>query len=220
MRKLGLAGFLLALATNAHALQIADGQYAGSYNDIDLGAMQVAFNSISAKESGGVDVGMVVVWNRAENPLNWEKWMECNGASAPDEQAKLLNSDMCKDYHICTVPDYRGLFLRGHGQQVYSQNNGSIIGVTATTHKSGDLGKIQGDATRQITGSVYGVDYGSHYALTYSGILYQKPEYTTGCGHEDANNSKTYLDNGRMVPIANEIRPANMAVRYLIRINE
>ena len=49
------------------------------------------------------------------------------------------------------VPDLRGLFLRGYGSQVHSQNNGSTVGITSTTHSSGALGQVQGDALRPVT---------------------------------------------------------------------
>lgn len=52
------------------------------------------------------------------------------------------------------VPDYRGLFLRGRGSQVYAQDNGTTVGVTETLHASGQLGQVQGDATRGIEGSI------------------------------------------------------------------
>ena len=42
-----------------------------------------------------------------------------------------------------TVPDYRGIFLRGHGSQV-STHYGTV------THASASLGELQGDAIRNM----------------------------------------------------------------------
>ena len=44
--------------------------------------------------------------------------------------------------------EYRGVFLRGYGSLTHTQNNGSTIGNTATTHSSGAIGSVQGDAVR------------------------------------------------------------------------
>jgi hypothetical protein len=111
------------------------------------------------------------------------------------------------------VPDYRGLFLRGHGSQVHAQNNGSMVGVTATTHSSGALGAVQGDAIRNITGTTGQYDISRHNS---SGAFYSAS--TVGGG---SDSGKTGVINGfdtsRMLPVDNEIRPANMAVRYFIR---
>ena len=55
---------------------------------------------------------------------------------------------------MSNTPDYRGMFLRGLGSQNFSQNNGVHTGVTNTTYTSGNLGKIQGDAIRNIYGDL------------------------------------------------------------------
>ena len=111
------------------------------------------------------------------------------------------------------VPDLRGLFLRGHGSQSLSQNNGSTIGVTSTLHRSEQLGQIQGDATREISGDVnadggYTLGTGPFFSLGWS----------TARPHGQYTGSyQTKFDSSRIVPTANEIRPVNMAVRYFIR---
>jgi len=209
----------LALSVNAYAYQIADSRYDGEYNGVNLNTAQTAFNSVYAKESGGVDLGMVVVWNTAENPLNWEKWMECNGATTPEEQAKLLNSDMCKSYGICTVPDYRGMFLRGHGSQNHLQYNGSRNGNTWTTHASGALGQIQGDAARRLTGSF---TFGNGLDGNPWGVFMNdgNTQNTQGGGGSNLGYDNPYMDTALTTPTAGENRPVNMAVRYLIRVNE
>ena len=57
------------------------------------------------------------------------------------------------------MPDLRGLFLRGHGSQTHSQNNGTEIGITTTIHSSGVLGGIQGDAARNLYGHISRADH-------------------------------------------------------------
>ena len=116
------------------------------------------------------------------------------------------------------MPDLRGLFLRGHGGQSHSQNNGSTIGVTATTHASGSLGQIQGDALRQIYGDIRDVVQG-----------YRKETGTGALRYNRSTNARTIDTRGAdwfgevmfnsffIAPTAAEIRPVNMAFRYLIK---
>jgi hypothetical protein len=115
------------------------------------------------------------------------------------------------------VPDYRGLFLRGYGSRSHSQNNGSTVGVTATTHSSAGLGTVQGDAIRDITAKFH-----SDFDLTthgFAGAAYGDEIYTGGADNYDpaSRNLDVYFSASRIVPTANENRPVNTAVRYLIR---
>jgi hypothetical protein len=117
------------------------------------------------------------------------------------------------------VPDYRGLFLRGHGSQVHVQENGSEVGVTATTHSSGPLGSVQGDAMRNLTGRTNNFQEASYAGGSPDGAFSSTAFGTGWGGSRDTNavNHTTYLDASRTVPTASENRPANVAVRYLIR---
>lgn len=111
------------------------------------------------------------------------------------------------------VPDLRGLFLRGYGSQTYAQNNGSTVGITSTMHSSGALGQVQGDGTRNVTGTIGpSIDAGS------SGIVYRNGQsgyMLPSAAHYAA--AFHHIDISRVVPVANENRPVNTAVRYLIR---
>ena len=110
-----------------------------------------------------------------------------------------------------SVPDLRGLFLRGYGSQTYAQNNGSTVGITSTTHSSGALGKVQGDALRPITSG------GIHHFGSSGGGAFETRGYTDQRGSNGGGSMMTRLDTSRVVPTANENRPVNQAVRYLIR---
>ena len=177
-----------------------------------LGADATSFDptrvEVKAKGSGGVPVGTIISWPVATNPEDMDNWLECNGQSIspsvyPELFAVLGNS----------VPDLRGLFLRGYGSQTYAQNNGSTVGTTSTTHSSGALGQVQGDATRNVTGTIGpSIDGGS------SGVVYRNGQ--SGYMLPSAAHYATafhHIDISRTVPTANENRPVNTAVRFLVR---
>lgn len=122
------------------------------------------------------------------------------------------------------TPDYRGVFLRGYGSVVSTH-------YYTVTHSSAALGALQGDTIRNIYGSMVaqnnsGSDGGDNglsdsTQTADTGALYGiygSHKYT-----EDSRNGwGTWLqgvgfDASRIVPTANENRPINKAVRYLIK---
>ena len=98
------------------------------------------------------------------------------------------------------MPDLRGLFLRGHGGQ------------------SAALGIKQGDAIRNITGAFN--EGWTAQPIEISGVF--KPAFNAGylgwngAGWCDMPRGFIF-DASRVVPTAEENRPVNMSVRYLIR---
>ncbi len=110
-----------------------------------------------------------------------------------------------------TVPNYAGLFLRGRGSQAFSQNNGTTVGVTSTLHTSGALGQVQGDALRLI------ISGGIHHFGSAGGGAFETWGYSDQRGSNGGESMMTRLNTNRVMPTANENRPVNKAVRYLIR---
>lgn len=118
------------------------------------------------------------------------------------------------------------MFLRGYGSQNHVQNNGQKIGNTAIGHSSGGLGVIQGDAMRVLTGSIIPmVNYGAAlFVAAGTGVL------NSGSNGEQvqiathitslAGNFGIIFENRWTTPTANENRPVNKAVRYLIRTRD
>ena len=159
---------------------------------------------VTAKATSSIPVGTIISWPVAQNPADWQNsdgsynWLECNGQSISKtvypELFALVGGQ---------VPDLRGLFLRGHGGN------------------SAGLGEQQGHAIRDISASGnISVGFGGY--LSGSGIF--KPvgshKVTVIRGTWDNNWSSTNygLDlSAGGVPVANEVRPDNQAVRYLIR---
>jgi hypothetical protein len=103
---------------------------------------------------------------------------------------------------------------------LFTQNNGSVIGNTGTNYTSGPLGNIQGDATRNAIGdiSVWSWSSGGTNQHPENNLIeflqflyYQVP---SGDYHDFV---RVRIDFSRMLPTANEIRPVNIAVRYMMR---
>ena len=152
----------------------------------------------SAKAGSSLPIGTIMPWASTSNPDDGT-WLECNGQSCaayPKLVAVLGRS---------TVPDYRGVFLRGYGSRT-SSHYGTV------THQSGTLGELQGDAIRNITGSMA-------TSMSYAdGKLFQM-SYVIRTFDRDGGGpvNATSFDASRVIPTANENRPINMAVRYFIK---
>ena len=109
------------------------------------------------------------------------------------------------------VPDYRGIFLRGHGSQT-STHYGNV------THSSAALGQLQGDGIREIWGSVSGTSNRGVFGSAYSGAF-----SVSGSAHGPSRDGDWSQGNtltfqaSQTTPVVGEIRPVNRATRYLIR---
>ena len=161
---------------------------------------------LSAIKDTGVPVGTVIAWPANSLPQESGTWLECNGQSCaayPKLVAVLGKS---------TVPDYRGIFLRGYGSHT-SSHYGTV------THQSGALGELQGDTIRNITGKYSGYEFGnSDGSKRQEGALYDTGErwYSGNRNHSDQSITLGF-DASRVVPTATENRPVNIAVKYLIK---
>ena len=108
------------------------------------------------------------------------------------------------------VPDYRGIFLRGHGSQT-STHYGTV------NHTSASLGELQGDAIRNISGT-----FGGHLIGWRGGWgngpfnSWNSGDRASGSGEWGSGTSWGF-DASRVVPVADENRPVNRSVIYLIR---
>ena len=125
-------------------------------------------------------------------------WLECNGQSTSGYPAlaAIVGSN---------VPDYRGMFLRGYGSQ--------------GGYSSGSVGALQGDAIRNITGVVSGI-----YQVAFNNFSGAFCDIGTRDSRIDKvpTNPTGYTDDigfdaSRVVPTANENRPVNKAVLYIIK---
>ena len=166
---------------------------------------------IDKAENQSVPIGTVIAWPYSTLPSDGD-WLECNGQSVsqtkyPDFVLKFGNK----------TPNYQGMFLRGYGKQKYSQDNGGGK-ISSTTHQSGALGEIQGDGIRNIKGeiTVLGtLDWGATSGVFSDGYM----NYGGLIGGGNWWNYHTReFDASGVIPTANENRPINVAVRYIIKV--
>ena len=168
--------------------------------------------TVSVQSVGSsIPVGTVITWPSSSWPPDADNWLGCNG--------QAINSTVYPELVGVigwNVPNYQGVFLRGYGGQT-SYHYGAV------GHWSAGLGELQGDTIRNITGDIESVlnRGGYHsgsgvYSGFVSGVDYL---FTTELGGGEGSEfiGRVHFDASRVAPVAQEIRPVNRAVRYLIR---
>lgn len=156
--------------------------------------------TISVKSVGAsIPVGTVITWPSNSWPSDRDNWLECNGQSISSavypELVALIGG---------IVPNYRGYFLRGVG--------GS----------SAALGVEQQDAMQRITGGIRTAPQKTDEVGDNTWGAYYVSATGRGCNvYRTGDNAWSYkdtvFDSARVVRTAEETRPLNRAVRYLIR---
>ncbi len=161
----------------------------------------------SASGGDGLAVGCIVAVPSSDIP---ENYLKCDGSTFSKTKYPKLYKFLGTD----VLPNYSGVFLRGYGTQSFIQNNGSLIGETETIYSSNALGAIQGDAIRNI----YGTALIRVMEMGYSGALYSTFAGSWGIAAPNPRSGlQQHLDSSRVVPTANENRPINIAVQYVIK---
>ena len=159
---------------------------------------------LSKNEESGVPIGTVIAWPVNSLPQESGTWLECNGQSC------AAYSKLVAVLGRSTVPDYRGVFLRGYGNHTSSSNYGTV------THKSGNLGELQLDTIRNISGTFHVSRRAGNTATgVFTGTSYYAADWKSGSA--SAHQHEYTFDASRVVPTANENRPVNIAVKYLIK---
>lgn len=124
---------------------------------------------------------------------------------------------------MSNVPDYRGVFLRGYGAIFQSDIYGPVL------HESSDLGVLQGDSIRNISGKIdasaspnvyeaFGEINPGYLSITgaFEGIYSNIQAVSDGVSAEICMTGFKF-DASRSVPTSNENRPVNKSVKYLIK---
>ena len=207
------------------------------YYDAENDKLYAKVNGETKELGSGVPIGTVIAWASNSTPTEGGIWLECNGqdCSAYSKLVAILGKS--------TVPDYRGVFLRGLGS-VTSSHYGTV------NHQSSSLGELQGDAIRNIEGWIGNCeekaspvnktsdgaslsDYEYPHELGafavektiggawggYWGIAGTSGEQSGAMSWSDkCQGGYNYqLNTSLVVPTANENRPINRAVRYFIK---
>ncbi len=157
-------------------------------------------------QSIGVPVGTVIVWTKEQIP---DGWLECNGQKVN----KTLYPDLA--VLMSNTPNYKGMFLRGAGSQTVTHGSYGSVNHGTT------LGQVQGDSIRNITGSnnspVFFPFANGHSQGAFT-------EYHNGTGWviryalgDTGINSGIQFNASLVVPTANENRPVNVGVKYIIK---
>ena len=140
-------------------------------------------------------------------------YLLCNGAAVSRSDYAALFAAIGTIYGegdestTFNIPDFRGKFLRGY-----------LDGTSAA------LGTAQGDAIRNLEGSIAHIlsGYTYTYSSTGTGVLRHEGTAAGGVkviGADDTavKEAAITLDASREVPTAAENRPANYAVNYIIK---
>ncbi|EOC4971757.1 tail fiber protein [Klebsiella aerogenes] len=148
--------------------------------------------------NGSVPAGIPMPWPAETPPAGW---LKCNGANFNTSTYPLL----AKAYPAGKLPDLRGEFLRGWDDGRGLDSGRAIL-------------SMQGDAIRQMTGSVANVwtedANSSEGVLAYNGTGFNLVPLGSGSSVQFRNLK---FNAASQVPTANENRPHNVAFNYIVR---
>ncbi|WYC18388.1 tail fiber protein [Yersinia phage vB_YpM_MDG45] len=156
--------------------------------------------STAVTELSDNPVGAPIPWPQSAVPSGF---LACNGQSFNKTTYPLLASA----YPSGILPDLRGEFIRG-----LDAGRGVDTGRTVLS--------AQGDAIRNIVASGLWSERGTPPTGQITGAAYMDTARGAawwGSGQSDNDNYVMALDASRVVPVANENRPRNVAFLYIVR---
>lgn len=201
-----LTGKVAELEKNINdAIEKSKGALNGVLEQVEQ-AKASAVNTIDEKtrriEEYKVPIGTIIAMSSDYIPAGY---LLCNGAAVNRQTYSLLFAKIGTTYgegdgtNTFNLPDLRGKFLRGLG------GNSDL------------LGKTQGDAIRNITGKfVTRAPYAEDISHT-SGPFRAEDTSWQNFAQTPSGGAGITMDFSRVVPTANENRPINMAMNYLIK---
>ena len=148
-----------------------------------------------------IPVGVPLPWPKDAPPFGW---LECNGSAFDTNKFPALASA----YPTGNLPDLRGVFIRGKDSGRGLDPNRPIL-------------SYQDDAIRNITGT-FGFESavgGKTGSPQISGAFYSLPDAdrTHLSSGTTGKNAIVVLDASRVVPVAHENRPRNVAFMYIVK---
>lgn len=162
-------------------------------------AIQAIEDKTRVIEEYKVPIGTIIAMSSDYIPTGY---LLCNGSAVNRQTYSLLFAKIGTTYgegdgtNTFNLPDLRGKFVRGLG------GNSDL------------LGKTQGDAIRNIQGEV-DICHGD-YNVT-NGVFRDNGRKSRGRDGNELYSHSVIFDASTVVPTANENRPLNMAMNYLIK---
>ena len=206
----------------------------GNYRELSYTALasvpyaEVATNAVSSP------VGTVIAFAGGRNKDGKsnipEGWLLCDGREiSRSEYAALYNvigTDWGYGNNSTTfnIPDMQGYFLRGMDYGDYDQeknpDRSSRTALKEGGNSGNNVGSYQGDAIRNITGSI-SAQTGTEGSTPIGGGAIGT-QWINRWGHWSGGDAKmpdyiTNFDASRVVPTGNENRPKNVYVNYIIK---
>lgn len=224
MKKITL--LILAAALTLGAFQNVR---AAGRTSANLSTTSNLIDNVTTPDSG-IPMGSVINWPYSWMPADAENWRECNGQS-------LAGTTLCKEKGQCVAPNYQGVFLRGYGGNSGAlgalQNNSVYIppeanisislkgirqGYAVVGHGTAEGGG-SGTGTWDVTADFKRfIDIGTGRGKE-GGPFLGLSGYDDGEGvyHGNADDGQEF--KASIKGPEKETRPANKAIRYLIKVN-
>lgn len=162
-------------------------------------AIQAIEDKTRVIEEYKVPIGTIIAMSSDYIPTGY---LLCNGSAVNRQTYSLLFAKIGTTYgegdgtNTFNLPDLRGKFVRGLG------GNSDL------------LGKTQGDAIRNIQGEV-DICHGDNNVT--NGVFRDNGRKSRGRDGNEGYSHSVIFDASTVVPTANENRPLNMAMNYLIK---
>ena len=162
-------------------------------------AIQAIEDKTRVIEEYKVPIGTIIAMSSDYIPTGY---LLCNGSAVNRQTYSLLFAKIGTTYgegdgtNTFNLPDLRGKFVRGLG------GNSDL------------LGKTQGDAIRNIQGEV-DICHGDNNVT--NGVFRDNGRKSRGRDGNEWYSHSVIFDASTVVPTANENRPLNMAMNYLIK---
>lgn len=159
-----------------------------------------------------IPVGFPLPWPQATPPSGW---LKCNGATFDTAKYPKL----AKVYSTGKLPDLRGEFVRG-----WDDGRGTDSGRILLTAQNDAIRNITGEQSLDVpyngksTGAFYNNGKNANEGIYEDGsFILDAPSVGGTGGLNPSQGEKIFFDASRIVPVASENRPRNVAFNYIVR---
>ncbi len=159
------------------------------------------------KTANEIPVGSPIPWPLPHPPFGY---FTCNGSAFN----RLQYPKLAEAYPDGRLPDLRGEFIRG-----WDDGRGIDSGRGVLTHQGDAIRNIEGSFPGAITNSFHLATKGACYASATSGMGTDGKPRSVGHFTPDVVYTEYGFgfDASRVVPVASENRPRNIAFNYIVR---